>query len=114
MAKRKERVAPPPAPSGWDFRFATNDAAKGWDQVCAAAPANARRAWDRITADPRDRDGRQHPLKGSLGTRSVDGRDLEQWQHEVTSGGRIWYCIDDEKRTVWMTDCSVGHPKATE
>lgn len=28
--------------------------------------------------------------------------------------GRIWWGIDDEKRTVWMTDCSVGHPKATE
>ena len=60
------------------------------------------------------RDDRQHPLKGALGTRSVNGRDLEQWQHEVTSGGRIWYCIDDGNRTVWMTDCSVGHPKATE
>jgi hypothetical protein len=114
VAKRKERVAPPPATGGWDIRFATNDAAKGWDQVCAAAPANARRAWDRITADPRDRDDRQHPLKGSLGTRTVNGVDIEQWQHEVTSGGRVWYCIDDDHRTVWMTDCTIGHPKATE
>lgn len=30
----------------------------------------------------------RHPLKGSLGTRSVDGKDLEQWQFEVTSAGR--------------------------
>ena len=87
---------------------------KGWDQVFAAASANARRAWDRITADPRERDDRQHPLKGSLGTRAVDGVDLEQWQFEVTSAGRIWSCIDDARRTVWMTDYSVGHPKATE
>jgi len=114
MAKRKERVAPPPASGAWEFRFATNDAVKGWDQVCAAASANARRAWDRITTDPRERDDRQHPLKGSLGTRSVDGVDLEQWQFEVTSAGRIWYCIDDARRTVWMTDCSVGHPRATD
>ena len=114
MAKRKEPVAPPPAPGAWEFRFATNDAVKGWDQVCAAGATNARRAWDRITADPRERDDRQHPLKGSLGTRSVDGVDLEQWQFEVTSAGRIWYCIDDARQTVWMTDCSIGHPKATE
>jgi hypothetical protein len=114
VAKRKERVAPPPAPGAWEFRFATNDAVKGWDQVCAAASANARRAWDRITTDPRERDARQHWLKGSLGTRSVDGVELEQWQFEVTSAGRIWYCIDDTHRTVWMTDCSVGHPKATD
>lgn len=78
MAKRKERVAPPPATGGWDFRFATNDAVKGWDQICSAAASNARSAWER------------------------------------TAGGRIWYCIDDDRRTVWMTDASVGHPKATE
>jgi hypothetical protein len=44
----------------------------------------------------------------------VNGHDLEQWQFEVTGGGRIWYSIDDAARTVWMTDASVGHPKATE
>jgi hypothetical protein len=30
-------LAPPVAPGAWEFRFATNDAVKGWDQVCAAA-----------------------------------------------------------------------------
>jgi hypothetical protein len=53
-------------------------------------------------------------LKGSLGTRTVNGRELEQWQYEVTGGGRIWYYIDDQDRTVWMTAASSGHPKATE
>lgn len=114
MAKRKERVAPPPAKGGWDLRYATSAAAKGWDQVCAAVPANARFAWERITNEPRSRDQRQHPLKGSLGRREVNGVELEQWQFEVTGAGRIWYCIDDAARTVWMTACSVGHPKATE
>jgi hypothetical protein len=114
VPKRKERVAPPPKAGGWDFRFATSDAVKGWEQVCSAAPANARTAWDRITSDPRRRDARQHPLKGSLGTRLVNGVELEQWQYEVTAGGRIWYCVDDEESTVWMTDASIGHPKGTE
>ena len=50
----------------------------------------------------------------ALVTCSVDGKDLEQWQFEVTSAGRIWYCIDDARRVVWMNDCSMGHPKATE
>jgi len=59
--------------------------------VCSAAPANAGVAWDRITTDPRQRDSRQHPLKGSLGSRTVNGEEPEQWQYEVTSGGRIWY-----------------------
>ncbi len=114
MPKRRERVAPPPAGSGWDFRYGTSDAAKGWDKVCAAAPGNARVAWERITSDPRAHNDRQHPLKGSLGSRLVNGEDLEQWQYEVTGGGRLWYCIDDKKRTVWLTEAMTGHPKATE
>lgn len=114
MPKRRDRVAPPPTSSGWDFRFATQSAIKGWEQLCSAAPTNARRAWDRLTTSPRERDGRQRRLRGSLGTRTVGGRDLEQWQYEVTAGGRVWYCIDDDDRVVWMTHASVGHPRATE
>ncbi len=114
MPKRKERVAPPPAAGGWDFRYANNDAVKGWEEICATAAANARSAWERLTADPRQRDSRQHPLKGSLGRRDINGIALEQWQFEVTAGGRLWYCIDDDAKTVWLTDAHVGHPKATE
>ena len=114
MSNRRERVAPPPAKGGWDFRYGTSDAVKGWEKVCVAASGNARVAWERITADPRERTNRQHPLKGGLGSRSVNGEEMEQWQYEVTGGGRIWYCIDDEKRTVWLTDAMTGHPKATE
>lgn len=114
MPKRRERVAPPPKSGGWDFRYATSEAVSGWERVCAAAPGNARTAWERITGDPRRRDERQHPLKGRLGSRVVTGKTLEQWQFEVTGGGRLWYCTDDEKRTVWLTDAMVGHPKATE
>lgn len=86
----------------------------GWEKVCTAAPASARTAWERITVDPRRRDERQHPLKGSLGTRLVNGEVMEQWQYEVTGAGRIWYCIDDRRRTVWLTDATTGHPEATE
>ncbi len=114
MAKRKDRVAPPPLKEGWDFRYATGDAANGWEQVCSAAPANARVAWERLTTEPRNRDDRQHPLKGSLSMRTVNGVAMEQWQYEVTSGGRLWYCIDDAKRTVWLTGAMTGHPKSTE
>ena len=69
---------------------------------------------ERITSDPRDRTDRQHPLKGSLGRRLVNGVEMEQWQYEVTGAGRLWYCIDDAHRTVWLTDATVGHPKGTE
>lgn len=114
MPKRRERIAPPPTKAGWDFRYGTSEAVAGWGKVCSAAPANARVAWERITTSPRDRTDRQHPLRGSLGRRSVNGRELEQWQYEVTGAGRLWYCIDDDSRTVWLMDASPGHPKATE
>jgi hypothetical protein len=114
VPKRREQVAPPPTKEGWDFRYGTSEAAIGWDRVCSAAPSNALVAWHRITTDPRSRDERQHPLKGSLGTRSISGKPMEQWQYEVTAGGRLWYCIDDPRRTVWLTDAMPGHPKATE
>src|SRR2546425_923405 len=81
--KRRERVAQPPKPSGWDFRYATSDAVSGWEKVCAAAPGRARTAWEQIITDPRERSERQHPLKGTLGTRLVSGENLEQWQYEV-------------------------------
>jgi hypothetical protein len=100
VPKRRERVAPPPQPGGWDFRFATSEAAKGWEAICAAAPANARSAWEAITADPRQRTERQQPLKGTLGTRQVNAEPLEQWQYEVTAAGRLWYCIDDVRHVV--------------
>lgn len=114
MPKRRERVAPPPAASGWDCRYGTSDASKGWEKLCVVAPGNSRVAWEKITADPRLRTDRQHPLKGSLGTRAINGEEMEQWQYEVTGGGRLWYCIDDRKKTVWMTEAMPGHPKPTE
>jgi hypothetical protein len=69
-----------------------------------------------MTRDPRDRTNprRQHPLRGELAVHVVSGRPLEQWQYEVTGAGRVWYCIGDGARTVWLTAASTGHPKGTE
>ena len=36
------------------------------------------------------------------------------WQYEVTGGGRLWYVIDDQTKTVWLTEATTGHPKVTE
>jgi hypothetical protein len=45
-----------------------------------------------------------------LAERSVGGRTLQQWQYEVTGAARIWYCVDDEARVVWVTHAAIGHP----
>ena len=39
---------------------------------------------------------------------------LNHWQIEVTSGGRIWYGVDPDKATIWVDYAGPGHPKATE
>ena len=58
--------------------------------------------------------GRQHRLRGQLSQRQVAGRLLDQWQYEVTAAGRIWYCLDPDRRIVWVVAASPAHPKVTE
>jgi hypothetical protein len=114
--KRKDRVAPPPAHGQWDLRYHSNDVVAGWDDLCRQAPGPTRAAWEALTKDPRSRSNpsRQFQLKGELSVREVGGKTLEQWQYEVTGGGRLWYCIDDGSRIVWLTHAGVGHPSATD
>ena len=54
------------------------------------------------------------PTEGLAGHPGRPGKVLDQWQYEVTSGGRIWYCPDPAARIVWITYASTAHPKATE
>jgi hypothetical protein len=103
-----------PRPNPWSVRFADRRAAEGWNHLLSQARENLDRAWVAITSDPRHVDNRQHPLKGALGTVKVGGEALEQWQYEATSGGRIWYAIDDDDRTLWITRAGTGHPKQTD
>lgn len=114
-AKRGDRVAPPPVGDEWTVVFGTNDAARDWRELCNKAPGKTREAYELMRSTPRpEKDGRHGPLKGDLATRTLDGRTLEQWQIEVTGGGRIWYLIDDEKHKVWVVYASYGHPKPTD
>lgn len=116
MPKRGERVAPPGRPGGWEARFATSEAAKGWDQLCQMARSATWDAWIVLTERPTATDNRdrQHRLRGQLGTRVIGGKPLEQWQYEVTSGGRVFYCPDSDTRIVWLTHAGTGHPKVTD
>lgn len=115
-AKRGDRVAPPRRPDGWEARFATNEAAKGWEELCQAARSNTWEAWIVLTSRPvtPEKPARQHRLRGDLGRREVHGKLLEQWQYEVTSGGRIWYCPEPARQVVWVVRASTAHPKVTE
>ena len=112
--RRGERVAPPPTKDHWDVVFATNEAAAGWELLGRHAPGPTNDCWQQLRTDPLQRDRRQNRLRDTLSKRSVSGKELEQWQYEVMGAGRVWYCPDPSERTVWVTNASVGHPKATE
>lgn len=115
-AKRGDRVAPPAKPGGWEARFATSEAAKGWEELCRTAPANTWEAWVVLTERPTmpENRARQHRLRGQLGSRTIAGRTVEQWQYEVTAAGRVWYCPDPHCNVVWVVAASTAHPKLTD
>jgi hypothetical protein len=114
--KRGDDVPPPPIAGEWRLRFATNEAAKGWGELCASAPGNARRCFEALRADPQSKidPDRQHPLRGRLSSRALAGQEYPQWEYEVTAGGRVRYLVDEARRTVHFIYASPGHPKDTD
>jgi hypothetical protein len=114
--KRGDRVAPPPVEDEYDLVFAKTEAVRGWSDLERQAGANLRRAWEALRRDPRSREnpGRQHQLKGDLARGLWKGTICDRWQYEVTGGGRLWYLIDDDTRTVLLEYAGTGHPKATD
>jgi hypothetical protein len=79
--KRGDDVAPPPVDGEWRLVFATSEAAKGWDNLCAEAAGNARRCFEALRRDPqalRDSDRRHLPAKALMGGHCVGSR-ICQW-----------------------------------
>ncbi|WP_129843033.1 hypothetical protein [Streptomyces sp. RFCAC02] len=113
---RGDPVAPPPVAGEFDVRFATKDAVSGWQDLCRQAPGNTRRAWDEMRTNPAPfpPTERHHRLRFDLASAVHQGRELPQWQLEVTGGGRVWYLFDQEKRVCWLKLAKVGHPRKTD
>lgn len=113
--KRLDRVAPPSVNDEWNVRFATSEAAKGWDDLCTQAAAKTREAFELMRSNPRPpQDASHYQLRGDLATHAHGGKVLEQWQIKVTASARIWYLPDDKTHTVWVVLAGTRHPKETE
>lgn len=114
--RRGDRLTVPPPLGQWDVRFGTSDAALGREELCRHALVNTRWCLEGLRLEPRSgaSHDRRHRLRGDLATHRHNGRDLEQREFEVTSGGRVRYVIDDENRTIWLIYASPRHPKDTD
>lgn len=117
VGRKKSRIQSRPDPQPWTVKPASAHAHKQWQEAVQREPdmMSAERA--RLTEKPTfrgDNPRRTHQLKHDLAIRKVGSDKLPQWQHELTSGGRICYCIDKEERVVWVTKVALSHPKETE
>lgn len=112
-AKRGQQVPPPPAGNEWNLRYATKESL-AFAEMAKQFPGNAAEAMARLKVTPTTRSDMQKPLRGSLGKRTIGGVEMAQWQYDISSGARLWYCVDPDKRIVWLTLAATGHPRATE
>lgn len=113
---RGERLAPPPGEGDWDVRATSNEVCKGWADLCSQACTNALAAWKLMRSDPNPavQTPRHSRLKHKLANGTYKGTSYPQWQIEITGGARIWYLLDEERRTCWVNYAGTGHPKATD
>lgn len=104
------------ASADWKIKPASAQAEKQWNKAKEKEPDLMAKEKERLENRPLERGdnpGRTHKLRGPLSTRMVGRVRYDQWQHEISSAGRVWYCVDRKNRIVWITQVSLGHPKDT-
>ncbi|MGV0586821.1 hypothetical protein ABQE45_24080 [Mycobacteroides chelonae] len=112
--KRGELVSRPPKKIEYEIRFATADAAKGWQDLAASIRNPLADAWDFLTRTPLLKTPTNYPLRGELGTITRGGNTHERWQHKPTQQGdaRIWFFV--YKRAVYLEQVHTSHPNETK
>lgn len=113
-AKRGELVPRPPKKIEYEIRYATTDAAKGWQDLAATIRNPLAEAWDFLTRSPLAKTPTNYPLRGELGTISRKGKTYERWQHKPTLKGtaRVWFFV--EGHTVYLEQVHTSHPNETK
>ena len=113
-AKRGELVPRPPKKIEYEIRYATTDAAKGWQDLAATIRNPLAEAWDFLTRTPLAKTPTNYPLRGELGTITRGEKTHERWQHKPTLKGtaRIWFFVED--RTVYLEQVHTSHPNETK
>lgn len=129
---RPERIARPARTDEWEIVAADKGVADDWTRWAAQKPNALAAAYDQLSRNPTEFSPRQKKLEGKTwGTGTYEGRTYHRWQYEPTSGGRIFYFIEDPtdsghrqperkgrgprpRRRVIVEAVHPGHPKGTE
>jgi hypothetical protein len=129
---RDEPIVRPVRTDEWQILAADKGVAEDWDRWAKQEPNALAAAYDQLAIDPTQFSSRQRKLEGrAMGTGVYEGKTFDRWQYEVTSGGRIFYLVDDPtdggrrrperkgrgprpRRRVIIEAVHPGHPKQTE
>jgi hypothetical protein len=119
MGRHRGNVERPIKRTEYTIRFASRDAEKGWRDLVSTARSAAVDAWDFLTRTPHEHTESCYPLRGDLGTVTIEGVDRVRWQYKPTRASRIWYAVEppeDLKRgagVVLLERVTTGHPNET-
>lgn len=129
---REERITRPARTDEWEVVAADKGVAADWDRWSKQERNALAAAYDQLANNPTEFSSRQKRLAGkTYGTGSYDGKTYDRWQYEATSGGRIFYFVEDPtaggtkkvarkgrgpkpRRRVIIEAVHPGHPKGTE
>lgn len=129
---REEPIIRPARTDEWLVLASDQGVAEEWDLWAKQEPNALAAAYDKLATTPMELSTRQRRLQGkTMGTGTYEGRTFDRWQYEVTSGGRIFYFVDDPtdggrkkparkgrgprpRRRVMIEAVHPGHPKETE
>ncbi|QNV37062.1 hypothetical protein IDM49_07310 [Rothia terrae] len=92
------------------------DVVKNWQDLKAVQANKLADAWDFLTNTPLQyHPERNYPLKGALGSSTVNGNVMDQWQYRnLSNGARIWFCVDEKQKRVYLTRVFTRHPNETK
>ena len=111
--RRGDQVPPPAKDGEWELRYATKSSL-ALIEMEKQFPGNVAEAKARLKTAPTTRSSAQKRLRDVLGTRVINGVVMDQWQIDISSSARLWYCVDEDAHVVWLTLAAGGHPRATE
>lgn len=94
----------------------SRDVVKSWQDLRAVQANRLADAWDYLMNTPLlFHPERNYPLKGELGSAVVNGEIMNQWQYRnLSNGARIWFCVDEQTKRVYITQVFTRHPNETK